>query len=185
MDGSSLAAVETATLTQGVAFLYAQAGELLRRRRQARDQVTAAQEQRVAQEQAPITTAAGAHATTPGSLPSLQLPNSVFESAGSGPPATAQTALDRLAGSLFQARRDVDDYVVGMAAFGGDSQTGLQAANRLRCLLEEIYDTAVTFRGEQRTAGRTTYVHVQDVGVAGKDINAKYIAGHDINIERA
>ena len=44
MDGSSLATVESAALTQGVAFLYAQAGDLLRRRREARDRAATARE---------------------------------------------------------------------------------------------------------------------------------------------
>jgi hypothetical protein len=186
MDGSSLATVESATLTQGVSFLYAQAGELLRRRREARDRASAAREQRgIAQ--APAAASAEVPAAVPGSLPQLLLPGDVFDAAGGALPEAAPATLDRLAASLLAARRDVDDYVLGMASLGGDSQAGLEAADRLRCLLEEVYGSAVTFRGEQRTAGRrTTYVRAQDAGVvAGGSIHAKYIAGHDINVERS
>jgi hypothetical protein len=185
MDGSSLATVESTALTQGVAFLYAQAGELLRRRREARNQAGAAPGHRTAEEETRATTPAD---TAPGlyeSLPTLQLPEGVFDDAGKALQTAAPETLDQLAGSLLQARREVDDYVVGMATLGGDSQAGLQAADRLRCLLEEVYGAALTFRGEKRTAGRDTgYVHAQDVGVAASKIKAKYIAGHDINIER-
>ena len=183
MDGSSLATVESAALTQGVAFLYAQAGELLRRRREARNQAGAAPGHRTAEAEpeAPADADPGLH----GSLPPLQLPEGVFDDAGTALQAAAPETLDQLAGSLLQARREVDDYVVGMATLGGDSQAGLQAADRLRCLLEEVYGAALTFRGEKRTAGRdTAYVRAQDVGVAAGKIKAKYIAGHDINIER-
>jgi hypothetical protein len=185
MDGSSLATVESAALTQGVAFLYAQAGELLRRRREARNKDGEAPGHRTAEAETAETTPADAAPGLRESLPPLQLPEGVFDDAGKELQAAAPETLDQLAGSLLQARREVDDYVVGMATLGGDSQAGLQAADRLRCLLEEVYATALTFRGETRTAGRdTAYVRAQDVGVAAGKIKAKYIAGHDINIER-
>jgi hypothetical protein len=183
MDGASLATVESTALTQGVAFLYAQAGELLRRRREARDRA-AAQDHQEAGEEPLASISAGAAAAEPGSLPELRLPEGIFEPSSSALPASAPQALDRLAASLLEARREVDDYVVGMAMLA-DSQAGLQAADRLRCLLEEVYGAAVTFRGEDRPAGReATYIHAQDAGVVARDIKAKYLAGHDINIER-
>lgn len=185
MDGSSLATVETAALTQGVAFLYAQAGELLRRLREARNQAGAAPEHHMTEAETTATTSAKAAPGLHGSLPPLQLPEGVFDDVGKAPRPAAPETLGQLAGSLLQARREVDDYVVGMATLGGDSQAGLQAADHLRCLLEEVYGAALTFRGEERTAGPgTAYVRAQDVGVAANNIKAKYIAGHDINIER-
>ena len=184
MDGSTLSTVESATLTQGVAFLYAQAGELLRRRREKRDRDAALREQRVAGQQAAAL--AEPPRTELNSLPPLDLPDRIFKAEGSGPATATWEKLDRFAGSLLQARRDVDDYVVGMAELGGDTLAGLQAANRLRCMLEEIYGAAVTFRGEQREADRTaTYIHARDAGVVANSIHAKYVAGHDINIEHS
>ena len=134
MDGASLATVETAALTQGVAFLYGQAGELLRRRRQARDH---------ARDQPAGATEA---------LPSLRLPEDSFERAA-GEPAAIPEILDKLAESLFQARRDVEGYIVGTADFGSGPEEGLEAADRLRHLIEDIYTAAVTFRGERRESG--------------------------------
>jgi hypothetical protein len=174
MDGSTLGAVETATLTQGVAFLYAQAGELLRRRRGVRDRA------------AVIPKEPGGEVPAPGpeSFLALQLPEDVFEPAGAGPISPVPAALDRLADSLLQARRDVDDYVVGMAVLDRDSQVALQAVDRLRRLVEEVYDTSVTFRGEQeRPAGAETRVNAQQIGVVLSG-NVKVrgdIAGHTIN----
>jgi hypothetical protein len=116
-------------------------------------------------------------------LPPLQLPEGVFESTGGALPAAVPETLDRIAGSLLQARREVDDYVVGMAQLG-NSQEALQSVDRLRGLLEQVYDATVTFRGEERTTGpRTTYIRAENAGVVGSHIEAKYIAGHDINIE--
>lgn len=172
MDGSSLAAVETATLTQGVAFLYTQAGELLRRRRDARDRAAASRKE----------PGEAAAAPEPESFPPLQLPDGVFEPAGAQL-SPVPSALDRLADSLLQARRDVDDYVVGMAVLDRESQVALQAVDRLRRLLEEVYGTSVTFRGErQRPPGPATEVKARQIGVvlSGRVKVKGDIAGGDI-----
>jgi hypothetical protein len=175
MDGSSLAVVESAALTQGVAFMYKQAGELLTRRRQARDRAAASAERQ-----------AGGHSPAPGPAPlaPLQLPEEVFEPVGSIPMAPAPAVLERLAQSLLGAYRDLDDYVLGTAALGGESQVGLDAVDRLRRLLEEVYGTAVTFRGEQRRpgGGTATHVTVQQGGISlGGNVHVTGdIAGRDI-----
>jgi hypothetical protein len=174
MDVSTLAAVETATLTQGVAFMYAQAGELLRRRRDTRNRAAPAPEQSAATVPTP----------EPEPLPSMQLPEGVFEPAGTAQLAPVPAVLDRLADSLLRARRDVDDYVVGMAVLDRESQVALQAVDRLRRLLEEVYDASLTFRGEQqRPAGAATRVSARQIGVAlSGNVNVTGdIAGHTIN----
>lgn len=173
MDGSTLAAVETATLTQGVAFLYAQAGELLRRRRDVRDRAAATHKE-----------PGSGEVPGPESFPPLQLPEDVFEPAGATLISPVPAALDRLADRLLQARRDVDDYVVGMAVLDRESQVALQAVDRLRRLLEEVYDASVTFRGEQqRPAGAETKVNARQIGVllSGNVNVTGDIAGRTIN----
>jgi len=168
----TLAAVETATLTQGVAFLYAQAGELLRRRRDTRDRATATYKE------------PSGEVPGPEPLPPLQLPEDVFEPMGETQVSPVPAALDRLVGSLLQARRDVDDYVVGMAVIDPESQVALQAVDRLRRLVEEVYDASVTFRGEQqRPAGAATDVNARQIGVmlSGNVKVTGDIAGHTIN----
>lgn len=168
VDGSSLSGVESAALTQGIAFLYGQAGELLRRRREARDRAGGR----------------GA-APAPGPLPALELPEGAFEPAGAPPPAAAPDVLDRVADGLLRARRDVDDYVVGTADLGGAPSAGLEAADRLRRLLEEVYGADVTFRGERRPADRGAAALVQapqaGVVLAGNVHVTGDIAGRDIH----
>lgn len=122
-------------------------------------------------------------AFAPESLPPLQLPADVFEAATVPPAPVAPAVLDQVAGSLLQARRDVDDYVVGMAVLDRNSQTALQAVDQLRHVLEEVYGTAVTFRGEQRPARTATRVSARKIGVvlSGNANVTGDIAGRDIN----
>jgi hypothetical protein len=175
MDASSLTGVESATLTQGVAFLYAQAGELLRRRREARDRAGAAGEQGAGP---------GAPAHTLEPLPALELPEGVFESPGAAPASPRPDVLDQLARRLLEARREVEEYVAGTAVLDRDAPAGLQAADRLRCLLEDVYHTALTFPGEQRQArtGAVTYRGAQHGGgvVVMGNVSARGVAGRDI-----
>jgi len=174
MDASTLGTVETATLTQGVAFLYAQASELLRRRRETRDRITDTREE----------PGRGIPVPEPESLPSLQLPDDAFERTGATPISPVPATLDRVADELLQARRDVDDYVVGMATLGPECPAALQAVDRLRRLLEEVYDASVTFRGEQQRPARAgPEVKAQRIGVvlSGNVKVTGDIAGRDIN----
>jgi hypothetical protein len=182
MDGSTFSTVESATLTQGVAFLYAQAGELLRRRRQTRDHAAATRERQDPENDNAVTAPSRAPGTEV--LPPLRLPAAIFEPSSRTTSEPRAETLDRLGGDLLQARRDVEEYVLGTAEFGSKSD-GLEAADRLRRILEEVYDAAVTFRGEHRpVGGDRTYVQARHVGVLGTSIQADYIAGRDIHIGR-
>lgn len=176
MDGSSLAGVETAALTQGVAFLYAQAGEILRRRRDARERAAAAREQKAPEPSAEVF------------VPPLEMPAGVFEPAVAAPATRLPAVPDTVAEDLLQARRAVDDYVMGAAVLGRDAPEGLLAADRLRCLLEDIYGAALTFPGEQRhtAPGTTTQVRVHQAGVVLSNVTVHGdVAGHNITKKNA
>lgn len=171
MDGSSLAGVETTALTQGVAFLYAQAGEILRRRRDARERAAAARGQKAAD------------SPTGAPVPPLEMPEGVFEPAVDAATTRLPTVPDTVAEDLLQARRAVDDYVMGTASLGPRSPEGLMAADRLRCLLEVIYGAALTFSGEQRQTlpGTATHVGVRHAGVVLSNATVHGdVAGRDI-----
>ena len=164
MGDLQLGGVESAALTQGIAFLYAQAGEVLRRRRAARDR------------------AAGGTSLPATELPALEPPVTVFmppERQGVAVPDAA----DRLADSLRQARSEVNEYLASEDP--GDGATALAAADRLRCLLEELYGTRLTFRGEQRddSPAPATRVHAPKAGVvlSGSVRVGGDVAGRDIN----
>jgi len=165
MDDFSLGSVESAALTQGIAFLYAQAGELLRRRRAAREQAKDEDSR-----SAPV-------------LPVLQLPEAVFLPSEPEVSAAEPQAADRLADSLRGACRDVTEYLAGEASLA-DGTAGLAAADRLRCLLEEVYGAQITFRGEHRADGppSATRVRASQIGVLLSGDARVYgdIAGRDI-----
>jgi hypothetical protein len=164
MDDLSLGGVEGAVLTQGVAFLYAQAGELLRRRRAARERAVAGVPPTLAE------------------LPALELPGTVFERPGGGAAEAAPEVVEHLAGSLREACREVGGYLASEAP--GDGEAGLAAADRLRCLLEEVYGTRVTFLREERdgTAPPAARVRAPRAGVVLSGDVRVYgdIAGRDI-----
>jgi hypothetical protein len=162
----SLAGVEVAALTQGVAFLYAQAGELLKRRRDARDRAAEAATQR-----------------REGDLPVLELPEEVFAPQAPDRAFPSPAVLDELSESLLDARRNLDPYVLGDEPLEPGSADVLLAVDRLRRLLERIYATRLSFAGERRydATEHTAVAHVQQGGVsAGGSIKADGgIAGRD------
>lgn len=167
MDGLPLGSVESAVLTQGIAFLYAQAGELLRRRRASRD-------------------AAAGEDQPAGALPALEAPSTVFVPPGQ-PAVTAEPAVvDRLADSIRLASREVGEYLASEVP--GEDAAGLAAADQLRRLLEEVYGTRLTFRGEQRDGRQATVarVHAPRAGVVLSGDVRVYgdVAGRDINHEK-
>lgn len=186
MADLSLAGVEAATLTQGVTFLYAQAGELLRRRRDAKERAAEARCQADAATDMP--SAAAAKSVVPAetaAFPLLQLPDGVFQRGGDSAQGPAPAVVERLASDLFRARRDVDDYVMGDSALDPRSAAVLQAVGQLRSVLEEIYSTTLTFCGEQRPASRPTATRIQSESIGVSISGTAYIhgdvAGRDIN----
>jgi hypothetical protein len=153
VDGP-LVGVEVSALTQGVTFLYAQAGELLKRRREAKDRaIQAAQDERIAA------------ASDPG--PAIEPPGDVFVPATPPHARPVSAVLDQLSGALLDARRNVEDYVLGSAELDPRSVPALEVVDRLRRVLEQVYSTSLTFQGERRDAAReaTTQVDARHVGV--------------------
>jgi hypothetical protein len=136
MVDPSLATVEAATLTQGVALLYGQAGDLPKRRGEAR--AGAAGANHVLQSD-PLATAA--------EYPPLQLPKGVLEHEGGATAGPQPEVLDRPSGSLLAVRRTIDDYALGTAELGPQSAAALQAVDHLRSILEEIYGSPLALKG--------------------------------------
>ena len=165
MDDLPLGSVESAVLTQGIAFLYAQAGELLRRRRASRDR------------------AVGEGRPPAEDLPALEAPAAVFMPPERQVAEAEPEIVDRLADRIRQAGREVSEYLA--SELPGQDTVGLAAADRLRCLLEEVYGIQLTFRGEQRDDRRppATRVHARQAGVVLSGDVRVYgdVAGRDIN----
>jgi hypothetical protein len=93
-------------------------------------------------------------------------------------------AVGQLADALREARRGVQGYLASELD-DDDDAAGLAAADQLRCLLEELYGTRLTFREEQRDGevGPATQVNAAQIGVLLSDGARVYgdVAGHTIN----
>lgn len=145
MVDPSLATVEAATLTQGVAFLHGQAGDLPKRRGgEARARAAAAKH--VLQSD-PLATAT--------EYPPLQLPKGVFGHEGGAAAGPQPEVLDRPSGSLLAVRRTVDDCALGTVELGPQSAAALQAVDHLRSILEEIYRSPFALKGNAPRLSRS------------------------------
>jgi hypothetical protein len=124
VDPLSLAALSAVALTEGVKFLYGQATELLKRRRERRD---AAKKDE----------AAAALPTAPEGLLDGAL------TVGEDVPV-ADADADR----LKALRSQLTDYMDGIEPVREDDAGLLEAADALRGLLEAVYGQRITFAGE-------------------------------------
>jgi hypothetical protein len=189
---SPLGSVEVAALTQGVTFLYNQAGELLKRRREAKDRaaVDARKQQEAVQNSRPQDQARP-HVTRssplgPEGLPALEPPDGVFASPSANHAVPIPAVLDELSTSLLDARRSLDAYLPGGEPLRPTTTGALHAVDRLRRLVEQIYGVQLTFAGEWRQSAKEQWApvnRIQEGGItAGGSIEVKGdIAGRDIH----
>lgn len=148
-DPLTLAAVSALVLTEGVKFLYGQAGEALKRWRERKAADTAAAEE-------------------PGPAP---LPPDVFD----GRLLEPYLDLDKV-GALEQELRDlrsaVADYAQGIDDVDPGDRGLLAAIDGLRRVMEAVYGQRITFKGEPRPSSG-----VQVVAEAKVDEVRGYVAG--------
>ncbi|HTC69578.1 MAG TPA: hypothetical protein VK662_08425 [Acidothermaceae bacterium] len=137
--------MEAAVLTQGVSFLYDQAGQLLKRRRARRDRVN----EGVGRE-------GDASGEPEMKLPRLTPPEGIFVAGNAGALDASSAALDQLAEDLLHARRNVECYVMGESALDVGSDSLVVAIETLRRVLEEIYGANLTFSQERRKPATVT-----------------------------
>lgn len=123
-DPLTLSVLGGVALTEGVKFLYGQATELLRRRRD-----------RKAGE------AGDAEVALPELDGELELPL-----------RPDQAVVERVEPELKELRRRLQDYVDDIEPVTGDDRALLETADAVRKLLEAVYGQRITFRGEQREA---------------------------------
>ncbi|MFF5081419.1 hypothetical protein ACFY36_30595 [Actinoplanes sp. NPDC000266] len=138
VDPLSLAALTAAVLTQGIGFVYSQAGELLRRRRERRKQADSGRDQAMDMPQP-----AEGHEALDGDL-------------GTGP--VSQEALDRDADQLAALRGLLQPYADGDRPADVTDRQLLEQLDAARLLLERIYQRHITFKGERRPPTGTALV---------------------------
>lgn len=130
----TLAVVSGALLTEGVKFLYSQAGDILKRWRERRE--AAGQGKAESQEGAePLGT---------------QFPP-IFEGALTHP-VIHFDAVERAEGELRDLRRALADYAEGIENIDHNDKELLETTDALRRILEVVYRQRITFKGEQRAA---------------------------------
>lgn len=125
-DPLSAAALGAIAITQGIKFLYEQAGEVLKRWRERRD---------------PGTVTAGSAA--------LRTPEGLL--AGTVDPVEPRDDVTQsLRHELSEARKALADYADGIEVPQPGDQHVVAQADALRRLLEAAYGQRITFRGEDR-----------------------------------
>jgi hypothetical protein len=129
----TLAAVGTVVLTEGIKFLYGQAGEVLKRWRERQGKATEAA--------TPAPQTEAVHVTLP----------EIFEGQPS-PPVMHFDAVQEAEQPLHVLRQDLNDYVEGIEPIDPSNEDLLKRVDALRQLLEAVYQQRLTFKGEQRPA---------------------------------
>ena len=126
----SLTAVGVFALTEGIKFLYTEAGELLKHRRESKE------------------------GTSPeGTGPELRPPADIIE--GTVDPARPNDErLASLADQLKKRRGALADYADDVEAVDPSDVALLKEVDELRELIEAIYGQRITFKGENREPSR-------------------------------
>jgi hypothetical protein len=158
-DPFSAAVLGGVVLTQGIKFLYAQAGEVLKRWRERRE-----------------TGGASAEAAT--LRPPEGLLNGTVE-----PVEPRDDYAERLEGDLREARKLLADYADGIEVPQPGDHLVTEQADALRRLLEAVYGQRITFRGEHRPPSGplvTGEVDVERVAGDAAAVRAKVISSGEI-----
>lgn len=161
-DPFSAAALGGVVLTEGIKFLYKQAGEVLKRWRQRRDKggtdVTDVQDARL--------------------RPPEGLLNGTVEPVG-----PRDEYAERLEEDLGEARKLLADYADGIEVPEPGDHLVAEQADALRRLLEAVYGQRITFRGEQRPPSGplvTGEIDVERVAGDAAAVRAKVISSGEI-----
>lgn len=133
-DPLTLTALGAVALTEGIKFLYNQASELLKRRR----------EQRKAADAAPTQTAAAS--------PPIEVPTPPVVEGRIAPVTVDDAALDRLGDEISALRHDLGRYVdeTDPAPVDPADERLVATVDTLRQAIEAVWRQRITFKGERR-----------------------------------
>ena len=130
MEPFTLGAIGAVVLAEGIKFLYNQAGEVLKRRREHRE-------------------AAATGTPTAETVPIETTPPPIFE--GELAPAKIDfDATERLEQDLKDLRKSLVDYADDIEPVDPKNENLLKVVDALRQAMEAIYHQRLTFKGEQR-----------------------------------
>ena len=149
----TLAAVGTVALTEGIKFLYGQAGDLLKRWR---DRKQKAAQKANKQEESPEEI-------------KISLP-AAFDGQFSFNPKINFSAIQGTEEELNKLHNDLSKYAIGTSQIDTANSYLLEKVDRLRELLESIYQQHITFEGENRPPSGSPIVTGQ---IKAKEIDGK------------
>jgi hypothetical protein len=158
-DPLSPAVLGGVVLAEGIKFLYRQAGEVLKRRRERRERDSIPAE----------------HAT-------LRPPEGLLDGTVE-PVEPRDDQVDRLEQELRETRRMLADYAEGIEIPSTGDHLVAEQADALRRLLEAVYGQRITFRGEQRPPSGPLVIGEIDVDRVAGDaaaVRAKVISRGEV-----
>lgn len=160
-DPITLSALGVVALTEGIKFLYEQAGEVLKRWRERKD--------------------AAKDTTTnlPKAEPVAVTLPPVFEGQLTNP-QIHYDAVEKLEQQLSKVKKDLSEYADGSDKVDTTNEALLEQIDAFRQLMEAVYQQRITFKGEQRPpSGQVVEGHitVQDVEGRVGGVLAKSIRG--------
>jgi hypothetical protein len=159
MDEFSIGALGMKALSDGIAFLYTQAGELLRKHRDNK-----------------------ADSERP-DLPAFDPPVGLFEGLPEAPLEADAHSLELVSDQLRDARKRLSPFADGTEPVDPNSTTMILALQQVRLLLQDVYQHELRFPNEKASPLSTTAENYGKSGVvAAGNIKAKYIAGHNLTI---
>lgn len=142
MEPLTLSALTGAALTEGIKFLYSQAGEVLRRRRAHKEEMASDE-------------------------PIDIVPSDVLDGALERVKPD-WTAFDRFEASIRDLRRTLSDFADGADEVDPRDHKTLATVDALRRALEVVLRQRITLKGERRSAsGPLVFAHAEVEQVAG------------------
>lgn len=159
-DPLTLTVLGAVALTEGIKFLYGQATELLKRRRERKDAAKTIEVEAAA-------------------VPEL-------EGELKQPLVADVEALDRLEPDLRELRKALADYAEEIEPAEPGDQKLLETTDAVRQILEAVYGQRITFRGEQRpTSGPlvTAKINIDTVAGYAAGVRAKTVSDGVIAVD--
>ncbi len=141
-DPLTLAAVGAVALTEGIKFLYGQAGEALKRWQERKKANATATESSAAAEPTATTTEPAVAEPV-----QVELPSNVFDGQLKDPRLHLE-AVERLEQDLRDLRAAVADYAQGIDDVDPNDEQLLQKVDALRQAMEAVYGQRIAFKGE-------------------------------------
>ena len=167
LEPLTLSALGAVALTEGIKFLYAQAGDVLKRWRERKE---------------------AAQGTAPHPLPAesvdVRLP-SVFEGQLIAPQIHFE-AVQRLDAQLREAWQELSPYAAGIDTVDPTNENLQRRIDVLRRLLEAIYQQRLTFQGEHRPPSGPVVkgrIDVDEVAGYAAAVRARVIASGQVTGE--